>query len=259
MDIFNQDPTADLCPEGDRSSRGYLDGSQLAGYVDQLSCGSIRQSSYPSGMSALTRRIVAPVGNRRSDCSFCSALSDDSAHMTEVPVLADDQFVAWVSHGALVEGHLLVIPRRHVLNLQQLDDFEKQSLPRFLGSVKALLTRHYGPICSFEHGPVRPGSPAGCSIDHAHLHLLPWRGSLVNAAESSYPSFSWRRTSDLSEALAFHSVCPYLFVQDDDGRASLAIDPKIPSQALRQTIAAAPGRREEWDWKAVNRLRTSGT
>ncbi len=229
----------------------------------------IRGARYDDVVCALARHIAGPTGDQISDCPFCGALDEDRADSIEYPVAADDQFIAWVSRGALAEGHLLVIPRRHILNLQQLNDVEKRSLPRFLGPLKALLTQHYGLICAFEHGPVRAGSPAGCSIDHAHLHLLPWRGSLVAVAERGYPSFPWRRISGIGEALDSYSVCPYLFVQDDDGTSSLAIDPAIPSQALRRTIAFATGRGEEWDWKAhpntttvlrtIDRLRVNTT
>jgi ATP adenylyltransferase len=136
-----------------------------------------------------------------------------------------------------------------VINLSELSDPELYAFDEFVELAKSRLERHYGPVCSFEHGPNRPGGPVGCSIDHAHLHVIPLSSSLVALAEKDYPELSWRRVSSLSTALTGRHEAPYLVVEDHDGTASIATGPDIPSQALRRTIAAATGRREEWDWK----------
>ena len=188
-------------------------------------------------------------------CSFCRALSTNTP-TREVTIVENDCFVAWVSRGALVEGHLLVVPRSHALNLRQMDAESRRELWPFLIAVKDRLAAHYGPICLFEHGPVRPGSPTGCSIDHAHMHLLPWSGSLIAAARNDYPNFNWRQISSIDTVLSEPAADPYLLVQDDDGEMALATHPDIPSQALRRTVSGALARGEEWDWKEHPQLMT---
>jgi ATP adenylyltransferase len=185
----------------------------------------------------------------RALCSFCAALTSSGTRV-EQPILEDRNFVAWVSDGALVEGHVLVIPRRHVLNLSELEADERSAFAVFTASVKGLLRDTYGAVATFEHGPRCAGSPVGCSIDHAHLHVLPWDGSLVRAAVEDYSEFDWRTAEGISGALdAAAADGPYLLVEDDGGNAVVAIDPAIPSQAIRKTIARRLEREEEWDWK----------
>ena len=198
-------------------------------------------------MTALAHRFRGADAPSTHGCSFCSALA---GLRDEPAVLEDEQFVAWISRGALVEGHLLVLPRRHVLSLRELEPSEVAPLLRFVTAVEDLLGQVYGPVASFEHGPVVPGSPVGCSTDHGHLHLIPWPTSLVEVAEQELPALTWRGVGGLSEALANESDSPYLFVRDGDGTSSIASGPDIPSQAIRRALATALGRREEWDWKA---------
>jgi diadenosine tetraphosphate (Ap4A) HIT family hydrolase len=174
----------------------------------------------------------------------------------ETPVAEDERFVAWVSYGALVEGHLLVVPRRHTLSLSQLDPDEMEALHAFVSSVQAVLSDHYGPTCAFEHGPVEEGTQVGCTVDHAHLHLMPWSSSLVEAAIEDFPELPWRATSSLAAGLHEAADEAYLLVRDADGRTAIATSSEIPSQALRRTIAARLGKREEWDWKKNPRRNT---
>jgi ATP adenylyltransferase len=188
-------------------------------------------------------------------CPFCVGQCSDG-HWRERPVLESDLFVAWVSKGALVEGHLLVIPKAHVLNLRAMSPQMRSELPAFLASVAIQVEASYGPVCMFEHGPTRHGSTAGCSIDHAHMHVLPWAQSLIEAAQTDYRQFEWRPVTSLEGVLDEPATDPYLFVRDGDGEMALASHPDIPSQALRRTIAAGLGREEEWDWKTHPR---SGT
>jgi hypothetical protein len=131
-----------------------------------------------------------------------------------------------------------------------LTERELSELDEFVAQASALLTTHYANPCAFEHGPVCAGSPVGCSIDHAHLHLVPWAGSLVDAAMSDYPTLPWRQVStDTGSAVSRLEAGPYLYVRDADGRAAAVVSHSIPSQALRKTLAGELGRPEEWDWK----------
>jgi ATP adenylyltransferase len=196
-------------------------------------------------MSALAENIIRVDAPARQ-CTFCAGFFDGR----EIPVAEDEQFVAWVSYGALVEGHLLVVPRRHTLNLSQLGPLdEMDALHTFVASVQALLSAQYGPVCAFEHGPAEVGTQVGCSIDHAHLHLVPWATSLVDAAIEDFPELPWRATPSLAAGLREAADQAYLLVRDADGRSAIAASSQIPSQALRRTIAARLGKREEWDWK----------
>ncbi|WP_414642439.1 HIT domain-containing protein [Baekduia sp.] len=189
----------------------------------------------------------------RSGCEFC----DRIATSQEVSLVADRDFLTWASVGALVEGHVLVLPRAHALSAARLDDDDLSELVRYTDQVSEQLRRHYGPICVFEHGPNEPGTAVGCSIDHVHLHLVPWSSSLVDLARAHHPDLLWRdfARDDLRDGLRPAPDESYLLVQDADGRGAIGVGATIPSQALRRIIAAELGRAEEWDWKSYPQAR----
>jgi ATP adenylyltransferase len=196
---------------------------------------------------------IRPSAGARPGCAFCERI----AGAIEPSLLPDSDFITWASVGALVDGHVLVMPRTHQLNIAaQASDPASRLLP-YVDAVARMLERAYGPTCLFEHGPVCPETAPGCSIDHAHLHLLPWSGSLVALATAAHPELSWRTYSGgLLRGLPPAPDSSYLLVEDSDGRGAVGFGDAIPSQALRRVITRALGRAEEWDWKTHAQLAT---
>jgi ATP adenylyltransferase len=73
-------------------------------------------------------------------------------------------------------GHLMVVPYRHVATLSGLEPAELQELALLTQRSEAALTEAYQP-----HGlnvGVNLGKPAGAGVlDHVHVHLVPrWNG-----------------------------------------------------------------------------------
>jgi diadenosine tetraphosphate (Ap4A) HIT family hydrolase len=181
-----------------------------------------------------------------SDCRYCSSLSADADRLDWAVVAEDELFVAIPSLGSLLPGWLLVVPKHHTLNLASLPPSERIALDAFVARLIPEWAAEFGRLSAFEHGPVLPGSAAGCSIDHAHLHLVPVQAlTLLDGARQRYPWLAWMRVSDLPSTPAD----PYLFVDDLEGRRWLAADQRIPSQSLRRVIAHQLGRAERYDWK----------
>ena len=73
-------------------------------------------------------------------------------------------------------GHLMVVPQRHVARLADLDADEAQDLMRLTQTAERVLTQVYAPH-GFNMG-VNLGKPAGAGIeDHLHVHIVPrWNG-----------------------------------------------------------------------------------
>jgi len=212
---------------------------------------AVRGAGYAVGVTLLADPGEDLAGAIQTSCSFCWGVRNAGARETETPVLADDQFVAWVSVGAVTEGHLLILPRRHVLSLSQLEQGERAALGSFVERSRELVERHYVAPCLFEHGASRPGSAVGCSVDHAHLHVVPWHGSLIDSAIQAHRHMSWHGVDGgLLTALDAAPTGPYLLIEDSDGRAVIALGDSVPSQALRRIILRELGRAEEWDWKS---------
>lgn len=197
-------------------------------------------------LSVIERETPALRGVATS-CPFCTTISQ-----AEEPSLFSGQdFVTWSSVGALTEGHLLVLPQWHVLSAAALESSDRDLLADYLDFVRDRLTEAYGPVCVFEHGPATEGLAVGCSIDHAHLHLLPWKDSLVARAVAALPHLAWRRYDNgISRGLSLVDVgSSYLLVEDADGCGAVGIGDEIPSQAVRRLVTAEQQRAEEWDWK----------
>jgi ATP adenylyltransferase len=73
-------------------------------------------------------------------------------------------------------GHLMVVPNRHVPTLASTTGDEQAELMRFMRHAEIALTEAYSP-----HGlniGVNLGRPAGAGVlDHLHVHLVPrWNG-----------------------------------------------------------------------------------
>ena len=73
-------------------------------------------------------------------------------------------------------GHLMVVPNRHVATLSSTSDDERAELMRFMRHAEMALTEAYAPQ-GINIG-INLGRPAGAGIvDHLHVHFVPrWNG-----------------------------------------------------------------------------------
>ena len=100
-----------------------------------------------------------------ADCIFC-----DGARQNE-RVAQSPHFVAVADGYPLTVGHALVIPRRHVESLFDLDPHEVAEAYELLSEVRGILLGRYAPA-GFNVG-VNDGRQAGRTVDHLHIHLFP--------------------------------------------------------------------------------------
>jgi ATP adenylyltransferase len=116
---------------------------------------------------------VTTAGAPRPECVFCDALQR-----------GDDPLVAWVGERAFVilnkfpynNGHLMVVPKRHVARLTELDPAELLEIMTLSQAAEQALSAVYAPH-GFNLG-MNLGRSAGAGIaDHLHVHLVPrWDG-----------------------------------------------------------------------------------
>jgi ATP adenylyltransferase len=193
------------------------------------------------------------IGDPTEQCGFCDRLTatPSPASLAWHPVAGNAEFVAVLSLGALVPGWLLVLPRRHVLSLGQLSPQEHQRLDRFVERIRSVWVDEFGPVVCFEHGPAQAQSSVGCSIDHAHLHVVPTAGcALRKGAQRLIPEIQWVAVDgvgDASRDAASHGLS-YISLTEN-GSASIATAHSFPSQVLRRVLATELGREREWNWR----------
>lgn len=100
----------------------------------------------------------------RDPCPFCSI---DSERWTT----SSDAAIAFLDGYPVAEHHILVIPRRHVVSLFDLDASEQAEVSRLAHEVRRRLSDEFG-IQAFNVG-VNDGVAAGQTVAHAHIHVIP--------------------------------------------------------------------------------------
>jgi diadenosine tetraphosphate (Ap4A) HIT family hydrolase len=167
-------------------------------------------------------------------------------------ILAEtDSFVVVPSVGALVPGWLLAIPRRPVLAIGELDESTINELEELKSRLCRLVEKVFGPPAAFEHGPAQSGLGIGCSVDHAHLHVLPAPCSLTAADETTLEMTpDWQNAHSLISTREYFSAgISYLYVEQPLGERRIADAAHMPSQFFRRRVAQHIGVAGEFDWR----------
>ena len=101
---------------------------------------------------------------KETACPFCT-LPESRV------VLANHQAVAVADGFPISPGHTLIIPRRHVKSIFELNAEEVNALIMLLAEAKNVLADEQKPD-GFNIG-VNDGPAAGQTIPHLHIHLIP--------------------------------------------------------------------------------------
>lgn len=120
-------------------------------------------------------RLQYILSKKRKECIFC---------IPEIARNAKEHFVTYVSEHSFVilnlypynNGHLMVVPKRHVPNLSDLPETEITDLFKLVQMTERVLKKVYSPE-GINIG-LNLGRCAGAGIDdHLHVHILPrWTG-----------------------------------------------------------------------------------
>jgi ATP adenylyltransferase len=184
-------------------------------------------------------------------CCLCSNLvCTDSTDFWNKPLFESANFIVVPSLGSLVEGWLLIVPKKHFICMGALPGELLRELGQVKTAVATMLSNQYGEICAFEHGPHSVNRQVGCGVDHAHLHLVPLEFDLRSAAESFMPSGVHWKPGDLESCRAvFGKGQDYLYIEQPLGRGRIAAHNEFGSQILRKAIAAHLGAPEQFNWR----------
>jgi histidine triad (HIT) family protein len=106
------------------------------------------------------------MGGDRGDCSFCDIAAGTIA--ADI-VWSDHVAVAFLDRSPLFHGHTLVIPRRHVVTLPELEPDEVGPFFRRVQAVAAVLPEVLGAGGTF----VANNNVVSQSVAHLHVHVVP--------------------------------------------------------------------------------------
>jgi histidine triad (HIT) family protein len=102
-----------------------------------------------------------------NDCVFCRIAAGDIPADT---VAADDDFIAFRDLHPLAPVHLLVIPRRHIASLDEVEQLEGAA--DRLAAFIARTAREAGVAASGYRVVTNTGPDAGQEVMHLHCHII---------------------------------------------------------------------------------------
>ncbi len=193
-------------------------------------------------------------------CSFCAQIAGESEHNAVLMLMPEERFrrpvlaesanaVVMPSIGALTSGHVLVSPKQHLRSSLAGDDDVVSDVIRLADEVQAHLanTTAQG-VHRFEHGSSLSGDRIACSIDHAHIHLVPADVTIIGRISAMG---AWEpaptHVEELQERIAARE---YLLYEAPTAERLVATTTKgFPSQMLRQVLAESLAIGAEWNWR----------
>lgn len=104
------------------------------------------------------------------DCIFCAQAEDDE-RISKLAVFEDDFLMVVLNIFPYNTGHLMVVPKRHVNSMVDLEDEERNRLFKMVSKVEELQKEVVDPA-GIDVG-MNIGKAAGESIPHLHVQLVP--------------------------------------------------------------------------------------
>jgi len=186
-----------------------------------------------------------------ANCRLCSAFSVRTKTEDYNNALFESQnFVVLPSLGALVEGWLLLVPKRHFICMGGLPSSLTVEMQAMKEQVATVLMSRYGDVCAFEHGPSGPNCDIGCGVDHAHVHLVPLDFDLASAAIPFMPQgVSWSSAHLYDCHTAFGRGKEYLYLEQPIGKGRIVTYGSMGSQLFRRAIATHLGIPQKFNWR----------
>jgi len=108
-------------------------------------------------------------------CFICAAIDGADPEATRYVVELAERTIVLLNRYPYSPGHLMIAPRRHLADLAEMSADEGKAL--FVTTQRALTAlREASQPGGFNIG-LNLGGPAGASVDHLHLHVVPrWGG-----------------------------------------------------------------------------------
>lgn len=180
-----------------------------------------------------------------SECRFCELSIEEEV------LLESDHAYSIPSLGAMVEGWMLVVPRRHAFSLAELDDADWHEFQTIASMTREKVEQAYGASITFEHGAAGASRSAGCGVNHAHLHVVPLAvdlRALIDASADTVGHYEWHVSSPRP---TLQPENDYIHLGDRSG-FWITHSRSVPSQVVRRAIAREL-HLDVWDWKSALR------
>ena len=187
------------------------------------------------------------------NCYFCEEGMEFSSAKKRLPadwpyedeiIYYDKYIFSIVGSGPQTVPYILILPKRHIFSLAQMNHEEWQS---FIRCLDFLVNKGgYGDeLCIFEHGGESKGGSS--SIDHCHVHVI--KGELGLYYRNDFKDFLCiRNVKDNSCLVGEH----YLLIgkyKNAELEIKLAPDFETPEHQYFRRMLARQLNEEFWDWR----------
>lgn len=109
-------------------------------------------------------------GKRPQGCILC-LIRDGSEDVEKLVVHQTEHFMVSLNLYPYNPGHLLVFPKRHIVDIRQYTEEEKTELDALVPLCLDVLDK-FGNPSAYNIG-YNMGLSAGASIEHLHMHIIP--------------------------------------------------------------------------------------
>ncbi len=109
-------------------------------------------------------------GAKPKGCILC-LIRDQDPNVIDLSIYRDDLFITVVNLYPYNPGHLMVFPVRHIEDIRQYTLQEEKMLSKLKRYLLDITDNLFEPI-GYNIG-YNMGQPAGASISHLHLHIIP--------------------------------------------------------------------------------------
>lgn len=150
-------------------------------------------------------KAASDAGFQRPDCEFCQ-----HGQITHILKETPD-FILAADHAPLLEGHLLIIPKRHYTCYGDAPAELDAELFAMKREVQQFCSRFYQPPVFWEHGIFRQ------TVFHAHLHCFPWGTTGYDPASNLHSSV----VTSQDDIRAWHAAHGQYFYLEDAQTALL--------------------------------------
>ena len=109
-------------------------------------------------------------GKRPKGCVLCHIINSNPK-IPDLTILKSELFYAAVNLYPYNPGHIIIFPKRHIVDIRELSDAECLIQRKIQNEIINAIERRYSPS-GFNIG-YNLGEDSGASIAHIHMHIIP--------------------------------------------------------------------------------------
>lgn len=190
------------------------------------------------------------------ECPFCINTRNINNKLVNLPseetiLFENNDLYVIADISPLCLGHILIVTNKHYLNFWEIPKEIKDEVIKLKDKIKEIYKQIYGTdVLFFEHGSAKSGY-AGASIDHAHLHCIPYKFDIIDNLKEILGTP--KECNIITSNIEFHNEFSYIYLEGGQSGSKVYKVEKLPSQFLRKLILEIQGIPEyRWQERCVD-------